>query len=67
MYTCGVNLETYDPSQKVVSNVSCTSNCLTPLAKVIHDNFEIIEALMTTVHATKITQKTVDGPPGKVC
>lgn len=66
MYVCGVNLDAYDPSHKVVSNASCTTNCLAPLAKVIHDNFEIVEGLMTTVHATTATQKTVDGPSGKL-
>lgn len=66
MYVCGVNLDAYDPSVKVVSNASCTTNCLAPLAKVIHDNFEIVEGLMTTVHATTATQKTVDGPSGKL-
>lgn len=66
MFVCGVNLETYDPKMQVVSNASCTTNCLAPLAKVIHDNFEIVEGLMTTVHATTATQKTVDGPSGKL-
>lgn len=66
MFVCGVNLDAYQPSMKVVSNASCTTNCLAPLAKVIHDNFEIIEGLMTTVHATTATQKTVDGPSGKL-
>lgn len=66
MFVCGVNLESYDPKMQVVSNASCTTNCLAPLAKVIHDNFEIVEGLMTTVHATTATQKTVDGPSGKL-
>lgn len=65
MYVCGVNLDSYDPSQKVVSNASCTTNCLAPLAKIVHDKFGIVEALMTTVHATTATQKTVDGPSSK--
>merc|ERR1711971_430838 len=66
MFVCGVNLEAYTPDMKVVSNASCTTNCLAPLAKVINDNFEIVEGLMTTVHATTATQKTVDGPSGKL-
>ncbi|XP_056386758.1 glyceraldehyde-3-phosphate dehydrogenase [Hyla sarda] len=66
MYVVGVNHETYDKSNKVVSNASCTTNCLAPLAKVINDNFGIVEALMTTVHAYTATQKTVDGPSGKM-
>ncbi|KAF8797580.1 glyceraldehyde 3-phosphate dehydrogenase [Phlegmacium glaucopus] len=65
MFVCGVNLDSYDPKDKVVSNASCTTNCLAPLAKIINDNFGIVEALMTTVHATTATQKTVDGPSQK--
>lgn len=65
MFVCGVNLEDYKSDMTVVSNASCTTNCLAPLAKIIHDNFGITEALMTTVHATTATQKTVDGPSGK--
>lgn len=65
MYVVGVNLDAYDPKVEVVSNASCTTNCLAPLAKVIHDKFGIVEALMTTVHATTATQKTVDGPSAK--
>ncbi|CAJ0992373.1 glyceraldehyde-3-phosphate dehydrogenase [Sodalis praecaptivus] len=64
MFVMGVNHKAYD-GQDIVSNASCTTNCLAPLAKVINDNFGIVEALMTTVHATTATQKTVDGPSHK--
>lgn len=65
MFVFGVNHTKYLPTMDVVSNASCTTNCLAPLAKVIHENFGIVEGLMTTVHATTNTQKTVDAPSPK--
>jgi len=65
MYVMGVNHKTYKPDVEVLSNASCTTNCLAPLAKVINDKFGIIEGLMTTVHSYTATQKTVDGPSAK--
>merc|ERR1711920_760580 len=62
IYVIGVNHQNYQASDTVVSNASCTTNCLAPLTKVIHDNFGIVEGLMTTVHAMTATQLTVDGP-----
>ena len=64
-FVCGVNLDKYTKDMKVVSNASCTTNCLAPLTKVINDKFGIVEGLMTTVHSTTATQKTVDGPSAK--
>ncbi len=64
-FVCGVNLDKYTPDMVVVSNASCTTNCLAPLTKVINDKFGIVEGLMTTVHSTTATQKTVDGPSKK--
>jgi len=65
MFVMGVNHNEYNPAMNVVSNASCTTNCLAPLAKVIHDNFDIQQGLMTTVHAVTATQQTVDGPSMK--
>ena len=65
MFVCGVNIDKYVKGTQFVSNASCTTNCLAPLAKVLHDNFGITDGLMTTVHATTATQKTVDGPSAK--
>ncbi|TKD59128.1 type I glyceraldehyde-3-phosphate dehydrogenase [Flavobacterium sp. ASW18X] len=65
MFVMGVNHKEVKASDKIVSNASCTTNCLAPLAKVVNDNFGIEEALMTTVHATTATQLTVDGPSRK--
>jgi len=65
MFVMGVNNETYKSDIEVLSNASCTTNCLAPLAKVIHDKFTIIEGLMTTIHSYTATQKVVDGPSAK--
>ena len=65
MYVMGVNHDQYSADQNIVSNASCTTNCLAPVAKVLHDKWGIAEGLMTTVHAVTATQKTVDGPSKK--
>src|SRR5690606_8590876 len=65
MFVMGVNHNEVKPTDTIISNASCTTNCLAPLAKVINDNFGIVEGLMTTVHATTATQLTVDGPSRK--
>lgn len=65
MFIMGVNHDKMTAADTIVSNASCTTNCLAPLAKVLHDNFEIVEGLMTTIHATTATQLTVDGPSKK--
>ncbi|KIY52122.1 glyceraldehyde-3-phosphate dehydrogenase [Fistulina hepatica ATCC 64428] len=65
MFVCGVNLDAYDPKYTVISNASCTTNCLAPIAKVLNGKFGIVEGLMTAVHASTATQKTVDGPSKK--
>jgi glyceraldehyde 3-phosphate dehydrogenase len=65
MFVMGVNEKTYKSDVEVLSNASCTTNCLAPLAKVIHDKFTIVEGLMTTIHSYTATQKTVDGPSAK--
>ncbi len=65
MFVCGVNLAKYEKGTQFVSNASCTTNCLAPITKVLNDKFGVVEGLMTTVHSTTATQKTVDGPSMK--
>tara|TARA_B110000902_G_scaffold43775_1_gene48459 strand:- start:236130 stop:237125 length:996 start_codon:yes stop_codon:yes gene_type:complete len=65
MFVMGVNHQEMKASDSIISNASCTTNCLAPIAKVLHDNFDITDGLMTTIHATTATQKTVDGPSSK--
>ena len=65
MYVCGVNENSYTKGEQFVSNASCTTNCLAPVTKVLNDKFGVLEGLMTTVHSTTATQKTVDGPSAK--
>ena len=65
MYVMGVNHDKYESSQDIVSNASCTTNCLAPIAYVLHKNWEITQAFMSTIHASTINQNTVDGPSGR--
>ena len=67
MFVMGVNHMTYSPEMKIISNASCTTNCLAPISKVLHDNWGIIEGLMTTVHSVTATQRPIDGPSVKDC
>ena len=65
MFVCGANLHEYEPSMNIVSNASCTTNCVAPLAKVVNDKFGIVEGFLTTIHATTASQSPVDGFPKK--